>query len=139
MEDTRARRIKTVKDWIVICLETGIEYKSILDASRLTGANDAAISMALKKGGTAKGMHWALKSSFEGLSKEEVINRKKQILSDCPKLPIICLETGERHSLTSAAKKIGVSRYVITRAIRHLDGKIGGFTWKYYNEPPSWP
>lgn len=43
----------------VKCIETGIIYNSITEASNKTGANKSYISMCCNgKGGTAKGYHW---------------------------------------------------------------------------------
>ena len=40
------------------CVETGVEYNSIKEASELTGIGRSSISEALRKGGASREVHW---------------------------------------------------------------------------------
>ena len=46
----------------IICVETGVEYNSIVEASRLTGIKESNLSMALRSKGRAGGFHWNYKT-----------------------------------------------------------------------------
>ena len=50
----------------VMCVETGVIYESITDASRCTGANAASISNCIGgRRNTAGGYHWTLKNEVK--------------------------------------------------------------------------
>jgi hypothetical protein len=110
----------------VQCVETGVIYESIADASRKTGINRGSIGIAASSEGeyTGGGYHW--KRIEEPIHKVRVGGRK-----------VLCVETGVIYeSVTAAGEAIGVDRRAISSAI--IKGhKSGGYHWRYADPQPN--
>lgn len=107
----------------VLCIETGVEYKSITEAGRQTGISRHGISKTVNSGDkdkTAGGYHWKII--------EEPIHKIRRG-GKCVK----CVETGIIYnSLTEAAEDIGSDRRNIGQVLKK--GKkytAGGYHWEY--------
>jgi group I intron endonuclease len=110
----------------VQCVETGVIYESIADASRKTGISQSSIQRAASSEGDriGGGYHW--KRIEETIHKIRVGGRK-----------VLCVETGVIYeSVTAAGEAIGVDRRAISSAI--IKGhKSAGYHWRYADTPPK--
>ena len=102
----------------IICIETGVEYYSITNASECTGIEMKNISRALNRGEkyTAGGFHWKYS-----------VNSENSIAGTS----VICVETGKKYSsIKEAGKKLKINPGGISEALRkgHCSG---GYHWIY--------
>ena len=107
----------------IICVETGIEYYSLMNAQECTGIKYGNISRALNgtlkgKDSTAGGYHWKYKS---------VPEKWKY------KRSVLCVETGiEYESAAEASRCTGVYRKSIEDSARNNgNSNAGGYHWIY--------
>lgn len=109
----------------VICLSTGIVYRSAMEAERQTGHSRVGIGNAIKNGGSCGKMFWSY------ISKDGVIQPFNVKVKKAVCLKVRRIEDGvEFNSATEAAKSVGLVRKSISDACRKKN-KSGGFTWEY--------
>ena len=111
----------------ILCVETGIQYSSISEASRQTRIDINKLTNCLKgRREEADNFHWKY------LDNENMPLAKKKY-AHCK--PVICVETNIIYeSVIEAAEKVGVN---ITTMANWLKGRIDsiyGYHWKYYTE-----
>ena len=124
-------RIKySKKNTKVICLETGIIYKSITNASKLTNICRGDISRCcLHQIKTANGYHWQYYK--DELNLEE--NRKRLIdkIGYGRGKKIICVETGKIYnSIKDASLDINIDNSSIGKVVKGVQETAGGYHWK---------
>ncbi len=103
----------------VICLETGIEYESILQASNNNNMHNANLARAIKENKGHKGLHFIYKNENSRLIK---LNKPKAV---------ICVETNiEYKSISNAAKEINGFFSNVRNAIKN-NKPYKGFHWKF--------
>ena len=117
----------------VVCLETGIQYKSVGEAERASGAG--GISGACKrKNHYSGGYHWMYANEYEQMSQKEISYILAQGGNGASRV-VICLETGVQYeSATNAAKSLGVGNLTIAQACRRKSHFSTGFHWMYADE-----
>ena len=118
----------------VICLETGIIYKSITEASELTNIYRCDIGKCcLSKMRTAGGYHWQYYSNDFNIE-ENRIKLINEIGSGRGK-KIICIETNKVYnSIKEATIDVGVDNSSIIKVIKGKRKTAGGFHWMYYED-----
>lgn len=117
----------------VLCIETGIIYKSCREAGRMTGIDYNAIcNVCNHKYGfkTAGGYNWCYVNNYnaEEYVKNTVSNRPKEV---------ICIETKEVYiSLLDAQKNTGISASAISNCCKGKYGfkTAGGYHWCFLEE-----
>ncbi len=115
--------INVGKEKKVICVETGIIYKSASEACRILRISSGNMSDALKKHSPANKLHFAYYDSYNSDKWMPKENKTKK--------RIICVETNiEYESAADAERKTKISRGNIHRALKY-GGTAGGFHWKY--------
>ena len=121
LEEPRKRAKRNFRSKVQ-CVETGVIYESIADASRKTGINRGSIRIAASSEGdyTGGGYHW--KRIEEPIYKIKVGGRK-----------VLCVETGIIYnSVTEAGEAMGVDRRAISSAIKKGEKyKSAGYHWRY--------
>lgn len=114
----------------IICLETGNIYKSITDASNITGICRGDIGKCcLGQIKTASGYHWQYYK--DELNLEE--NRKRLIdkIGYGRGKKIICVETGKIYnSIKEASIDINIDNSSIGKAVKGIQETAGGYHWK---------
>lgn len=133
--------IKTKERWIsgafdticckpVICLETGIIYKSAADASKITGICRGNINKCCNnKMKTASGYHWIFYND-ENYSEEE---RKSLIekIGIGNGIQVLCVETGIKYnSITEAANGVGADNSSLGKVLKGKQKTCKGYHWK---------
>lgn len=120
---------KTPKTKKVICIDTGIIYNSLEEASIAVGVTMSAIkACCLGKSKTSAGMQWSYYNPNETYIKKEIINKD----SGKPKKKVLCIETNVIYdSISDADKATGVHFKNISAVCRGKRAKAGGFTWKF--------
>lgn len=102
------KTIESVRIKEIICLETKKVYRSMTDAAKDTGADQAFISKSCKLGDgfQSGGLHWMFKEDYDKSTPEEIQKRlkKRKILSKRAK-PVICLETDKVYRSASDVKE----------------------------------
>lgn len=119
------RRLALQKSKPVVCIETGIEYKSIQAAADSVGVLRTTISKAVRGvTETAGGYHWAYKG-FENkvaIKKRTYWNEKK----------VLCIDTGEIYNSVSEAGRVtGIHRKSIANNCNGITKTAGGYAWCY--------
>lgn len=115
----------------VICLETGIIYKSLYDASEQTNTCRQDIGLCCnKKQKTANGYHWIF---YEGQNFSEYErNLMMQKIGKGHNKQIICVETQKKYnSIKEASIDIGVDNSSIGKALKGKQKTAGGYHWNY--------
>ena len=109
----------------IICVETGVEYYSLMNAQECTGIKFSNISRALRGSlnglnSTAGGYHWA----YVVPPKEKKRKHKRRVL---------CVETGvEYESAAEASRQTGVYRKSIEKCANGKTKYVaGGYHWEY--------
>lgn len=116
----------------VICIETGIIYNSISEASRTTSISlNKIVGVCKGRNKTTNGFTWRYYSDDIDIEKikssEEYIKHKRK--------KVICEETGVIYNYVSeAAKKTGIHKESISRVVKGTQKTAGGYHWKYYLE-----
>lgn len=116
----------------VMCLETGVVYKSSQEASDMTNINRTDIGKCCRnEAKTAKGTHWIFYNGIEYTDDD----RKNLIKKICEKgngIPIICVETGLKYnSIKEAAKDICIDNSAIGKVLKGRQKTAGGYHWIY--------
>lgn len=114
---------KVIDSIPVMCVETGVVYKSIQEAARQTGAEATKIC-AVCRGvyATTRGRHWQYV--------DEALRRTAQLKGRGKK--IVCVETGVMYENGIIAEKsTGINRKAISRCLRGHSATSGGYHWKY--------
>lgn len=116
----------------VICIETGIIYPSIKDASLSVGVDVNNCVVGREK--TAAGYHWAYANDMEAQSKLKQFQGKPQITRGSGKeKTIMCVETNEIFESIKSA----IVKYNCGSIQNCLKGRIktaAGYHWKYLEE-----
>lgn len=117
----------------VVCLESGIKYKSIIDAERKTGIFYKNIIKCCKgKGYVTNNTHWMYEEDYNKLSSSEIENL---IHCNVPYKSVVCLETEQVYKSISQASKItGGSASGIKECCENVINTTGGFHWMYYKD-----
>lgn len=118
----------------VICIETGIIYKSILEAAKTLKVKNH-ISMCCKNPNkTCGGYHWAYTNDQETIKKlSDFIGKDKK--NSVPK-KIYCIELDTIfESGEAASRATGVRSCHIRECCRGLLKSAGKLHWRYVNEP----
>lgn len=116
----------------VLCVETGVVYKSCREAGRITGIDYNAInSVCNHKYGfkTAGGYNWCFLDNYN--SEEYTRN----IVSNRPK-KVVCIETKEIYtSLSDAQKNTGINATAISNCCKGKYGfkTAGGYHWQFFD------
>lgn len=123
---TEGMEIKKGKEKKVICIETGVIYKSTSDASRALNISHGNMSDALKEHSPANNLHFAYYDTYDPKKwRPRKNNRKREIM---------CIETKVKYeSLVAAERSTGITNCNILRAIKS-GGTAGGYHWKYASE-----
>lgn len=110
----------------VTCVETGVTYPSVSEASRQTGVYMNSITDCLKgRRESIGGYHWKYKDI------DAASHVKK---SNAHFKSVVCVETGAVYpSLKDASFAVGADPSTIMRNINGLNETAGGYHWKYYN------
>lgn len=105
----------------VVCIETNVEYKSIKEASELTGIKYEKIAQCCRKTiKTANGLHWRFKSD-----ENYVIPKDKN------KVCVYCIELDKTFpSIKEASLETGISTRCISNAICGWSTMAGGLHWE---------
>lgn len=108
----------------VRCVETGQEFDTIAEASRVIGVSRTSIAKAAKgEIRRAGGLHWKF---IDGQSNEYTCKAVR------------CVELDKVYeSVVEAARDIGVAVDNIYQAIHGRSNTAAGFTWKYCDEPEA--
>lgn len=115
----------------VLCVETGVVYKSATEAANELGFKPANVLRAAKEGRIAEGYHFRLVNPK--LYRTALPSRGKR------NQPLICLETGERYvSSVDASEKLNLEKSSVARAAR-LGSPVKGFHFYYADCPKPSP
>lgn len=116
----------------VICIETGIIYISIAEASRQTGIDASSIALVcehVKNRPTAGGCHWCFLDEYDEDTYVLKIPKTKHIPEG-----VVCLETKKIYdSIASTKYDSFVPRYV-SECCRGLRKIYKGFHWQFYDD-----
>ena len=114
----------------VICLETGVVYKSITEASNITNICRGDIGKCcLKQMKTANGYHWQYYDE-KLKNKENRINLINKI-GNGRGIKVLCIETNMLYdSIKEASIDIGIDNSSIGKVIKGKQMTAGGFHWK---------
>ncbi|MBQ9479747.1 MAG: GIY-YIG nuclease family protein [Selenomonadaceae bacterium] len=111
----------------VLCIETSIEYSSIAEAARQTGALSTSISRVCR--GDLKTTH-RLHFVFVNNSADELkrFSQKKR--------PILCIETGKSYeSIAEAARQTGLLASTLSEVCNGKIKTFGGFNFVFADTP----
>ncbi|MEW9581398.1 hypothetical protein ABQJ48_07370 [Paraburkholderia sp. DGU8] len=109
----------------VVCLDSGVTYASISEASRALNIRNIPLVLAGKRR-LAGGARWAYAEDAEAQAQEQL--RPKQYATR----GVRCIETGEVfESLTQAGRAKGISSSHITSVCKGRRSQAGGFRWEY--------
>lgn len=120
----------------VMCIETGIEYPSAVDASNATGIDYHHLcENARGKRRSADGTHWIyLDPPIVKKLQSEESRIKRRGGNNGHAKPIMCVETGVIYPASSIlADALGVNRPRITK-IMQKGGHFNGLHYKYINK-----
>lgn len=114
----------------VICLETGVVYKSITEANNITNICRGDIGKCcLKQMKTANGYHWQYYDE-KLKNKENRINLINKI-GNGRGIKVWCIETNMLYgSIKEASIDIGIDNSSIGKVIKGKQMTAGGFHWK---------
>ena len=114
----------------IICLETGEVYKSITDASNITGICRSDIGKCcLGQIKTASGYHWQYYNDKLDLEENRIILINK--IGKGKGKKIICVETGVIYdSIRDASDDINIDYSSIGKAVKGTQETAGGYHWK---------
>ena len=111
----------------VLCVETGVQYPSVSEASRQSGVEINKMTDCLKgRREEADGYRWKY------LDNEDMPLAKKKY-AHCK--PVLCVETNTIYeSVTEAAEKVGVNITTMANWLKGRIDSIHGYHWKYCTE-----
>ena len=114
----------------IICLETGESYKSITDASNITGICRSDIGKCcLGQMKTANGYHWQYYNDKLDSEENRIILINK--IGKGKGKKIICVETGVIYdSIRDASDDINIDYSSIGKAVKGTQETAGGYHWK---------
>lgn len=115
----------------VMCLETGIIYKSINEASELTGVCRTDISKCCNKEmKTAKDYHWIFYTGENYTDNERILMIER--IGKGRGIQIMCVETGIKYnSIKEAAKDTNTDNSSIGKVLKGKYKTAAGFHWIY--------
>lgn len=126
------------RDKAIICLETGVVYKSLIDAENQTGFSMKNLSRCCCNTiYTAYGLHWEFYNYIydsEQVRKNRIaeLEAAKKKSSSTTKKKVLCVETGEVfESAKEAATKYAITYANLCAVCRGTRSKAGGYQWKY--------
>lgn len=142
--EAKAARVKTLidnsRDKAIICLETGIIYKSLTDAAEQTGFNMKSLSRCCSHiVYTAFNLHWEFYNNIYDDAETRrariiEIEQTKKASSSTTKKKVLCIDTGEIfESAREAADKYSITYANLCAVCRGNRKKAGGYQWKYIN------
>lgn len=126
LEGKDTYKIKSNKDESpVVCVNTGMHYKTISEAGKLTNTNPRHISnCCVGREKTANGLTWCYENKYKKNMKPNKLQKKK----------IMCIETKIIYkSISEASRKTGIHRGTISCCClnkKHFN-TAGGYHWKY--------
>lgn len=111
----------------VLCVETGVQYPSVSEASRQTNIEINKLTNCLKgRRKEADGFHWKYLDNKNALLAQKQYKHCK---------PVFCVETNTIFSsVTEAAEKVGVHITTMANWLKGRTDSINGYHWKYYQE-----
>lgn len=109
------------KEKSIICVETGKEYKSTMDACRELNISHGLMGEALKSHSTAKGLHFCYKEEKNSWQPAQDKRYKK----------IICVESGTEYKSAAEAERLTTIKRGNIFAALKSGGKAGGYHWRY--------
>lgn len=117
----------------IICLETGVIYPSIVEASKQTNINRTSILNCCNgKRFTANNLHWMKVSEYNKMSREEIQN---YIITHNQFSQVICLETKNIYKNSKEAEKeTGILSSNILNCCHKKYKVIKGLHWVFYDE-----
>ena len=135
---TEAKLKEREKFWIKFLGSKAPEGFNLTDGG--DGTSGFTIPLVTRKKISAKRMGQkkspeAIRKTAETVrgSKRSAETRKRMSDSSKNKKSVVCIETNELFaSITSAAKRAGVSRIVISNVLRGKTKTAGGYHWQYY-------
>ena len=110
----------------VLCVETGVVYDSISQASEATGVNGGGISLVVRGiNRRAGGYHWvAYEEAPDDTTRPTTKRRPRRI-------PVLCVETMKEYPSAKAAEEdTGISRNNISLAVNGKIETAGGYHWR---------
>lgn len=122
----------------VICIETGVIYPGINEASRQTGIEAMNISsVCRKKRITAGKYHWAYADDNDTIKELSVFHGAGPAKKIAPGKykKVICIETGEIYESCQAAESAnGLGKGRISAACRGTQETTGGYHWCFLED-----
>lgn len=113
----------------VRCIDTGIEYESIHDASRKTGIPANYIVSCCKKD-----KHQTYGLVFEYINEKD---KKTKNYVQTSKRPVRCIETNVVYdSIMEASRETNINRVLISRCVRGICMTGGTYHWEYATDKP---
>jgi hypothetical protein len=116
----------------IICIETGVMYNSLAEASIRTGFDKANISKsALNLRNTTNGFHWIYYSDDLDINNLKSLIKDKK-LNPWDKKKVLCIENNMIfQTMKDAAKFAKCSASSMTAACKGYRKTAGGYHWKY--------
>lgn len=113
----------------IICVDTGIEYESIKQASKLTGVSNGGIIDCCKgRSKKAGGYMWKYKDEKNVNYTIKIRNRKHRTKT------VMCVETKiVYNSVKEAGEKNNINPSHISVALKHNNRTSGGYHWVYFD------
>ena len=113
----------------VVCVNTGVHYKTMAEAAMATGSNPASISGCCRgKIKTANGLTWCYERNYNTHMQVNNIQSK----------PIVCIETGVKYaSGNEAARVLNISRGNLSDALKK-HSPANGLHFCYAEERAEW-
>ena len=112
---------------VIMCVETGVVYDSIKQASEATGVNSGNISLVVRGiNKTAGGYHWvAFEEDRDDDSPRPTTKRRPR------RIPVLCVELMKEYPSAKAAEEdTGIDRNSISLVVNGKKETAGGYHWR---------
>lgn len=116
----------------VVCIETGIIYNSVKEASEKNMIKGRGHISACCKGTrrTAGGYHWCYENEYNDSKVEKLLNAKSKRCK-----PVLCIDNNKIYdSIFDAFLDTGISDSRISECCSGKCSHAGGLHWQYYKE-----